>query len=337
MYICNVFIKFNKAAVFEGHKTPGSIADDISKKNLKVKIFKVPAHSGNLLNDRADALARVATSPSSSNIPCYTPSTHSSFFSTRIVFNSSLLLEINPRSFYSALCDAALFEQFISLDRMAKYKSLSSHINWVITWSFFNYVHQFTSQHLRSKMESFQRTFKLKLLYEELPLMNNLIRRRPDLYQNASCFHCSTGVENQDHLWTCDPASHLNRRSRLQDFQSIISLARDSLISTLQKKWKSQSLHKHTVITQIYQLQCWELTSQPDALTSVDLLKGLFPHALYSSVHEIIGSHEHTVNLLYKTVYKLQLRLYQFIWLRCCYDFSEWEISQHITTRCRPL
>src|SRR6266542_2665995 len=237
------------------HLLWGSVADDIFKKNLIVKIFKVPAHSGNLLNDRADALARVATS-SSPDIPSYTPSTHSSFFSTRIVFNSSLPLEINPRSFYSTLCDAAFFEQFLSLDRMVKYKNLSLHINWVITWSFFNYTHQFTSQYLRSKMESFQRTFKLKLLYEELPLMNNLIRRRPDLYQDAPCFHCSTSVETQDHLWTCHPASHLNRRSRLQDFQSIVSLARDSLISTLRKKWKSQSLHKYTVITQILYISC---------------------------------------------------------------------------------
>src|SRR6266542_316321 len=81
----------------------------------------------------------------------------------------------------------------------------------------------------------------------------------------------------------------------------------------------------------VYQLQCWELTSLPDALTSVDLLKAIFPNELYSSVHEIIGSHEPTVNLLFKTVYKLKLRLYQFIWLRRCYDFSEWEISQNIT------
>ena len=88
--------------------------DAIFKKNLTVTIFKVSAHSENVLNDHADELAKAATD-ALQNIPSYTLPAFSFIFQARIIYNSSLPLEINLCFFYTMLYEAEFFEQFISL------------------------------------------------------------------------------------------------------------------------------------------------------------------------------------------------------------------------------
>src|SRR5207244_8251955 len=128
---------------------------------------------------------------------------------------------------------------FISMNRFKFLSSYSDPIDWVFTWSVLQFSMLASKNGTNFKDNSFF-VFRYKLLFDELPTMNILSQRRPDLYPlTLKCFNCTTFKETNSHIWSCDglPSSI----SRLSKFNEIIKLARDSLFTRLSTICKDES------------------------------------------------------------------------------------------------
>src|SRR2546430_3854003 len=91
----------------------------------------------------------------------------------------------DARSFMKDVFDAINFNDLLSLNRWSNIRVLSDQklIDWPATWSLFDF-------HINNKKSStnFKHSnrivFNSKMLMDELPLLDKLVRRRPDLYKS---------------------------------------------------------------------------------------------------------------------------------------------------------
>src|SRR6266498_38289 len=104
----------------------------VSSKNLTVTLCKVKGHSGDVLNDRSDQLAKMGATSTNIFEPKFDNSPYLSF----PLFYNSLPIDNNIRTFSKSLMDAKQFADFISLDRLTRYQQLSSLVDWPASWSF---------------------------------------------------------------------------------------------------------------------------------------------------------------------------------------------------------
>ena len=136
-----------------------------------------------------------------------------------------------------AIFDAINFNGLLQLSRWSCIKNLSDNFNidWAVTWNLFSY-HINTKKITTSFKHSILVSFRTKLMMDELPLMNNLVKRHPDIYkQEWKCVMCHQEQESWPHLWRC---SHLASRitALIQETKSaylnLISTTRPVLPST---------------------------------------------------------------------------------------------------------
>ena len=48
-----------------------------------------------------------------------------------------------------------------------------------------------------------ERNFRIKIISNELPTLETLQKRRPDLYKRKTCIQCDTQTETTNHLFEC--------------------------------------------------------------------------------------------------------------------------------------
>src|SRR5205823_13621746 len=177
------------------------------------------------------------------------------------------------------------------------------------------------------KIQSFRR----KLLFNDLPTMEVLSLRNPSLYDPSwNCFHCNLVTESYSHLWYRQPADH-TKWSRLEAFDMIIDLAKESLKKHLRKAVKKlPSPPVPDWLDQLARLRCWEPPTSNSYLNNFDLLLGFVPKELSDFVFSVLKNRTSTYKLLNKILFKLQDRSYKFIWIPRCQDINEWEKSKNI-------
>src|SRR5436190_16932355 len=125
------------------------------------------------------------------------------------------------------IVDALNFNDILDLKRWTDIKDLTnrSQINWDATWGLFNY-HISAKKSTTSFKHSTKVVFATKLLMDELPLQDKLVRRRPDLYKSHwKCALCNTEQESWSHLWRCS-----NLQTRID---SLIITTKEAYLSLL--------------------------------------------------------------------------------------------------------
>src|SRR5205823_5963849 len=246
------------------HRLWSAIEHLISSKHLTVTLNKVKGHSGDILNDRSDYLAKAGATSSAVFVP---NNTNFSSLPFPLYFNS-LNIDNNIRSFVANLADANSFLEFLSLDHLSCYLDLSHLVDWPASWSFASfslYVSKLQTNFRDDKFQSFRR----KLLFDDLPTMKVLSQRNPSLYDPSwNCFHCNLVTETCSHLWFCQP-SDTSKWSRLEAYRMTVDLARDSLKLHLQKEIKKLSiLPSPDWFAQFSRLHCWALPTSNSSLYS---------------------------------------------------------------------
>src|SRR5205814_9958080 len=132
-------------------------------------------------------------------------------------------------------------ESFISLKRFQMLNTKTDPVNWTHTWSTFKFTLFAARSQTNFKENSFMR-FRTKLLFNELPTIDKLQQRRPDLYPvKLLCSLCHMELETNEHVWFCSAPSSSTHQDT---FKKIILLARGSLVIKLTNLWQKGDRNK---------------------------------------------------------------------------------------------
>jgi ribonuclease HI len=290
----------------------------IHSMDLKVSVHWVKAHSKNLHNDEADALAKSGRSDDTFDFS-------TSFLpdSFHILSWYKITVDLPTRDFVKTCNKAKTFNNVFNSQRLFKLKNLShcNKVDWTLTQSILSssFVDDGTSiKNTRLK------AFQVKCFTQELPCLIILQTRRPDLYTpDWRCASCKREPEDFHHIWFC-----LSRRPKLM---SCVNDTIDQLCASLSNlRNSSVSLTTRNLIAN---LPMWSLVEDSEQLTLIDTIKGAVPTALIElllSLGFLSAQITSVVSSMYSFFNGL-LRIH--LWKPRCDDFVQAEHSKGITAK----
>ncbi|CAB4403475.1 unnamed protein product [Rhizophagus irregularis] len=115
------------------------------------------------------------------------------------------LLTQDPVAYWRSIIDIKNFFSLLGLSRFAMLQSSFHAVDWAL--SFDTFQQSIYPRLLVTKASTFLQ-FRLKLWFDELPVMYRLCQRFPGLYADDSlCPNCGTFMETLEHLFICSPSS----------------------------------------------------------------------------------------------------------------------------------
>jgi ribonuclease HI len=167
-------------------------------KKLDLTLIKVKAHSNDTFNDKADQLAKEAASMS---IIEWSPSEVYKIQTTPIW--NGITIDIAPRNFIKEINKIIILKEWTTQHRINNLFSsqIQDHNNY--GWKqFWNNLKK--NNNKTSFKDNHKRSFLIKLIHNELPTLDRLAIRRPDLYNDfKKCTICLEENESREHLFQC--------------------------------------------------------------------------------------------------------------------------------------
>src|SRR5918911_4540824 len=209
----------------------------IKRFDINVKFKKVKAHSGNIHNDKADFLAKSRCDNS-----IVTFKDNISLEKSRLYwFNHNV--NTNVRTFIRQINEHCIDTKLDSLNRVNELSSTSYSQDEMIIekqWS----IEAISTTNSKSKENNLKylsikqdknKAFCIKKLYNELPTMEILKKRKPKVYKDDFlCPRCGDKKETINHLWLCSKADN--------DILRLQRIARDKLIKWIKKSDKFRNV-----------------------------------------------------------------------------------------------
>jgi hypothetical protein len=234
----------------------------VNKKGLHLKLTKVKAHSKDAFNNQVDQLAKSAKEeleiqwePLSKTIPITVPEWN------------RIPIDISTRAFLKDYNEREVLMQWISQNRIQqKWKEEIQNpekFDWKGLWDYSKGEGSLTTSIKTAK----SRTFKAKLIHNELPTMDTLTKRGALETSNSLCVFCQLQEETIDHLLTCKKVQEIKK--------NIWSQVQDKLIKT----WIPQQINKKedANITAIMELvNKWEVEKSDSAKKLINIVIGLW-------------------------------------------------------------
>ena len=295
-----------------------ALRETIIYNELQVTFVKVPSHSNNLYNDMADKLAKSARY--SSNVL----SLDVSNFTTLQVIPVWKKIQISThlRHFISDLSRNTGFERWFNLHRNTKYRKLE--VDWHST---FQALDNDEPRSSTSFLASSKKKSRVKYLIEELPTIEHMKKRRPDLYNNWLCPNCESQQETFSHVWLCPSVSHVMNQIIIASKQDIVRLITEKVtalhpgrVSSL----PSTILDQHSV---------WSLIYSADEFTFLDLIKGFVPKEFSLAVGVFLTNPNDLKSLIVTFLDNLHVRIRDQIWSPRCELIIDKEKTLNITSR----
>jgi len=152
-------------------------------------------------------------------------------------------------------------------------------INWESTWHNIFNCKKFTKSS-RVFNSVYDRSYKIKLLMNELPTLETLHKRNPKLYTDSMCPRCQENNEDQIHIWMCSA----NKTSVTE----ISHIEIHSMLEKIKNKEKNSNNNKETINYQALKLRLLNLpyfNHNNEACTLV-LLRGFVPSEIQTCLEE---------------------------------------------------
>ncbi|CAB4425258.1 unnamed protein product [Rhizophagus irregularis] len=182
----------------------------LQEKKMDLELVKVKGHSGDVMNEMVDELAK-----NTSNNNCYFNNRFS--YSSRTVrffpIFKQIPIEYNLRKFIKTLMNARVAAEW----SMLKTNRHEIPIAWNITW---NLIHRYKGFNCISVKKHWHLIFIIKLFAKLLPIGTILLQRKPNIYKDFVCPRCNANKEeNRYHFIECDANKDLWPiiKSRMQD------------------------------------------------------------------------------------------------------------------------
>ena len=162
--------------------------------------------------------------------------------------------------------------------------------------------------------------FIIKCLSENLPLLDLLNKRRPDLYESSNCLSCnSESKEAHNHLAECEGYE--------VSWWSIQSVAAEFAWNNLSKDVRKR-LSKQKLTNLIFGNNQEEMIS-----TRKGLIKGLFCHKAQSRIQKQLRSNRITSRIIEDVLNITWNSLFEIIWKDRCQTVNEWEEKRGIVRK----
>src|SRR5438552_15504066 len=168
----------------------------LRRKKLKLKLKKIKAHSGNKFNEMADSLAKEGRELS--EILWKDPKNPIWFV---LPTWNQIIIDRSTKDFLKEFHKIETTTEWTQQNRMIErwsheiknYKNYS----WNSFWKQCRQGNIFQTSPKQAK----ERNFKIKIISNELSMLETLQKRRPDLYKRKSCIQCDTQTETTNHLF----------------------------------------------------------------------------------------------------------------------------------------
>ena len=275
----------------------------IKSYKLTITFHKVIAHQDNEFNNKADYLARHHdTSP-------YLLFESNNIYNFQFTLSTdNLPIELPIRHSVKTLCHAHIFALWTSQNHFQQWTNITQYINWKATWLYIN-NNQKISNFFNSFQSSTLKSFKIKILLDELPVPHILHKRNP-LYPNI-CHLCQQSSYALH--WTICPTA-----------EPLLNIIKESLSTILSssKLEISQPLTEelHTQILDLDSLQIHHFSNRPSIFST---LSGLVPLDIIQTLSEYTLSHKTANTLSIQLLLHINKSIYTNIWIPYCIDRAQ--------------
>jgi ribonuclease HI len=282
---------------------------------LDVSIFKVTAHADDIYNNYVDKIVSEAHDVidiKNLNLK------YSHFLSLQwIPVWRNIPIEQNLRKFLTLMTNIKGLEQFLNLNRNAKYRTL--FIDWKST---FNNLQGNQGNLFTDFKESKIKRKKVQFLIQELPCIEQVKKSLYSLYKDWKCPICQQCEENFNHIWLCN--------DKAIQMISVVNFCKKTLIDQINDHIENNNskvtYHDINALNDI-----WTLVESDNKLTFLDQIKGFVPLLLKDFINDRIKNLKITKDILYNYRQITFDYLYREIWLQRCNKFKEEEQHNNIT------
>jgi ribonuclease HI len=286
--------------------------------NLEIELIKVPAHKDNYLNNLVDSLAQSA---------------HNNFFNLAVNLRyenirglswvptwNNIVIEKNLRKFITLTTNVANLEDFLNLNRNAKYRTIN--VDWESTFNNLNNEEGFFETSFESS--KFKRN-KVRILIEELPTVEKMKQSFYSLYKHRKCPMCQLEDETFIHIWKCSGNQDAIWELKRDNFQILLEEINvflsnnNSFINDLQN------------IDDIEDI-IWEFDEKDDRFTFIDIVKGIIPESLVHYVKYVVKTESQARKVIYNYRQKFTSKI-NFFWKQRCEVFKAEDTSLGISKK----
>ena len=268
-----------------------------STKNILINFIKVKSHSTNSLHNQADLLAKqgsikplITISYTYFNLPIH-------------FFWNNYIITLKARSFIKNIIT---IQELISWSSLKLFNNYTSDINWNLAFKILNSLEN----------NSHKYSFYIKILTNNLPTMQNLNIRYPNLYTTNKCCKCPL-TEDSLHILLCS--------KNTEDIQqSLINITTNTL----------QQLQ----LTSIQPSLLLDMLSLPTPNSSniqynslIPTILGIYPRLTYQNIKTI--TKKQTEHMLIKLSNNLLHWFFHEIWFKRNLFQHQWEIARNITPK----
>ena len=146
-------------------------------------------------------------------------------------------------------------------------------------------------------------------MLEELPTVEHIKKRRPDLYNSWLCPLCNQQYETFNHIFDCRFA-----RSK------VISISRDSkfYLRSLIDMHTPHSRRRFISQVNLDINNIWDVSYDFNFITFIDLIKGFIPHSLTSLLNDFFKDNNITLVVISSFMDFIYVSIRDKIWLPRC-------------------
>ncbi|RHZ64813.1 hypothetical protein Glove_320g11 [Diversispora epigaea] len=185
-----------------------------------------------------------------------------------------------------------------------------------------------------NREDQIKRSFAMKLLNEELPVMTRRFQHQPHIYKDPKCVLCGRYEENNLHVFECkrnnnDP----EYKPMIKHYEKLIEYLTDK---TYEKTKDISRKTINTILKSISELYLWNIDDQDQRtfhhVNLYDVIRGLIPHSLINKVAKTLRSKIKAREAVFEGICKFKEYLHKY-WKERCERVIEWELQNNITNK----
>jgi hypothetical protein len=290
------------------------IIDLINTKNIQIELVKVKSHSKNKWNDKADSLAKKGTISEKviqiEKVSCEEIEYCLEWENKRTDIPARLLCKL--------ITNARLGAEWKETKaiRNLEPKTEITIYDWTHFWK---RLKRTKGVHCTTRRSSTRRCAFIKCMIDKLLTLEELNRRRPDIYTTTECQVCQDKVkETQSHLASCKGQQSLWKR-----IQKV----------TIATAWKGLKEEEKTRIPPyILYTALFGKSEEEEIEMREALIKGLIQKKTQDRLTQLLNTkaRQQFIETVAKTAWDM---FYEQVWRIRCEKINEWEKKEGITTK----
>src|ERR1043165_619794 len=291
-----------------------NIANIVKSKNNKLEIVKVKSHSEDKWNDKADVLAKKGAT--CRNI-IYAEKIRCDGIEYRLEWENKKI-DIPTRLLCKIITNAKIGASWRETNpiRALEPETENTRHNWSSFWKEMNRT---KGVHCTSRKLSTRRATAIKCIMNNLPTLEELNKRRPEVYTTVDCQMCQDGEkETQAHLASCSGQKSLWKRIQ----KVTTATAWNELKEKDKIRIPPQVLHK----VLFGETEAEEITNRKA------LMKGLITLKVKKEIERLLTKQatQKCIDIVTRTVWNT---FYDQVWRTRCERIQEWEKRINITSK----